>query len=212
MRTLLLIVIMLPALTFADGDCKGNHPCTNTSGGSAAADASSSSMASANNTLNNAMSVETGAITYKSDSRALALSGADMAINDYYRTYSYAFGLVQDSKINPIAVAAYYDSIGMHDAAAVMRCSITDLAKRFEKAGQDCVAMNTATVVSAAPINHSDDEYEELRDDYDELLNRLAELEQKTSVPPPAPVQRTIIEQRSYLSAEQKAALREAVQ
>ena len=139
-------------------------------------------------------------------SRALGLSGGDVDIAQWYRSYSY-FIVYQDTKPNPLCIAQQLMAEGNYEAAAVLRCQPRTIWRPFGSKDACIAALSKAPVAVAEPepvIDDDEDEYhEEQQELYADLLAKIEDLEQR-------PVQRTVVEQHG-LTQEQKAELREVV-
>lgn len=82
--------------------------------------------------------------------RALALSGADMEINDCLATYSALFGIWQSTKVNPMCEAARFNAQGQYQAAAEMKCSTWKYRRVYGK-GQACIDAVILTIPQEPP-------------------------------------------------------------
>jgi hypothetical protein len=166
------------------------------------------------NDMNNqtAGNVNTGGNT----SKALGLSGGDVDIAQCYRSYSYLI-IWQDTKPNPLCLAQQLMAEGNYEAAATLRCRPRTVWQAFGSRAACVEALARApitneTPVAAESVDDDDEDYHEEQEElYADLLAKIENLEEEVNRPPPPPVQRTIVEQHSGLTDEQKAALREVV-
>jgi len=101
-------------------------------------------------------------------SRSYGLAGADVDLAQCYRSWSVI--LYQGSKPNYFCVADALDAKGLHEAAAITRCSV----KSFNKLFDDCIAMNTVVPRETLPMAETPDDDDER---VDELYAMVAELE-----------------------------------
>ena len=100
-------------------------------------------------------------------SRALALSGGDMDIDDGYRSYSYLFGLIQDTKSNPLEIARQLMLEGNYEAAAVLRCRPRGIYSAFGGREECVAALSLPIQAQPEPVSRSV-EIEPPDDDEDE--------------------------------------------
>lgn len=75
-----------------------------------------------------------------SGSRAYSLGLGDVDINQCYRSYQIL--IWQDSKVNKWCMADSLDAKGLHDAAALMRCSLRPVRALFGS-DRECIAALT---------------------------------------------------------------------
>ena len=190
-----VVLFFLSSVTWADGDpCKG-HSCNSGDDIDIGLDAS----------VVVGAPVVGGATNY-------ATGLGDVDINDYYRSYQLL--IWQGTQLNVPALAVYYDSIGLHAAAAEARCSVRGIRKIF-KSEADCLIKNTAlglmTGVRLPPpteVNKNREEGEEERawreeqqQMYEDLAAKYVSLEQRPRV-----VKQTVVE-KPWLSPEKRAKL-----
>ena len=156
--------------------------------------------------------VDVSSVVSSSD-RAFGIGGGDIDINDGYRSYSYLFGLVQETRSNPLEVARQLMAEGNYEAAAYLRCQPWGIYRAYG-GKNECIAMlSKVPAVIVVPdvvddFDEDEDEYREMQQAYEENLaefeGRVARLESRKQVT------RQVIQQ-PYLSDEKKAALREVV-
>ena len=148
-----------------------------------------------------------GATVTSGGSRAYGFSGADMVINDCLATHSVLFGLWQNTHLNPACMADKLDSIGRHEEAAEMRCSI----RRFKKVyGANCVEETMyqpePEIEEVVIVADYEDEWREeqlqMQLDYEA---RIEKLEQKVNKP--RVIRETVVEQKPWMTDEKRAAL-----
>ena len=147
------------------------------------------------------------------DSRAYALSGGDMDINDCLATESYLFGLYQRTKPNYLCMADKAQARGELERAAEFRCIYWGV-RRSQGGKEECIKRLTydnpiieAVEVSRSPMLEDDDEDErEYHESLEEQIARLEEhLEQQIEQ---APVPQTIYRDEG---AERRAAAKAAL-
>ena len=144
--------------------------------------------------------------------RAFSVSGSDMDIRDGYRSWSVLFGLIQDTKVNPLTVARNLAAEGHYVAAAMIRCDIGRVAKPL--GGKDaCIELLSTPPTRPTPppatseVNE-DDEDEEFYAEHMELVADLQAqvkvLQSEVNKPKPAPriVERQIVEQAPLLTKQ----------
>lgn len=123
--------------------------------------------------------------------------------------------LWQDSKPNPLCLAQQLMAEGNYHAAAVLRCEPRTIYRPF--GGKDaCVAALSrppaAQPATVTEVVDDDDEdlHDEMREEqqrlYEDLMAKLRNLEQEVEQRPQST---RVVERRSYLTDEQKQALRD---
>ena len=116
----------------------------------------------------------TGNVSY--DSLGLGLSGADVDINQCYRSFSYLI-IYQDTKVNPLCLAQQLVAEGRYAAAAKLRCQPRDVRRAFG-GKQECIAeLSTPPNLPVIPVVMSDVIIEEDDDEYRQLNERLDQFE-----------------------------------
>lgn len=103
--------------------------------------------------------------------RSYAVGGADVDINDYYRSYSYLFGLIQETKSNPLAVARDLMVEGNYEAAAVLRCKPWGVHKAFGGRTKCEAALSKPAINPTPPKTSGNDEDED--DEHEESLEPI---------------------------------------
>ncbi len=194
-----IAALLLTAAVLADDDCRGRS-CNDTGDVNVGLD---SSVVVGAPVIGGATSFITGM--------------GDVDINDYYR--SYQFLIWQGTQPNLLALGVYYDSIGLHAAAAAARCSVGGVRKVFDDQ-VDCIAKNTAARMLVPPppqINKKEEEEKqraerEWRDEqeqrYENLAGRYASMEmQQQQAPPPQIIERTVVQQQPFLNADKRTRL-----
>ncbi len=142
-------------------------------------------------------------------------SSFDVDLNQCMGSTSWDTILVGRQKLvlNKWCAAESFDARGLHLMAAIMRCDIPEIAKHFT---DGCIEANTMRPVHPEPPPMADvDDGEDER--IDSLYARLSDLEaqrqsdadkvQKAAQRPPEIIQRTVIEQTPFLTAEKRAKL-----
>ena len=157
-----------------------------------------------NSNVDVANEIATGSVNYSS--RAWGLGGSDVDINDGYRSYSYVFGLVQDTKVNPVAVARDLMREGNYEAAAQLRCTARGVWKAFgsKDACYAALSVPPAGVAEEGIHRDLDEEHEEQQYQIAVLQSQLSEMQMLLERAPAAPTVRV-----ERLTAEQRQALRE---
>ena len=153
----------------------------------------------------NATDVDAAAVV-SNESRALGVSGSDVDIADGYRSYSVLFGLYQDTKVNPLAIAGQLAAEGRYEEAAVLRCYPRTVHRAL--GGMDaCVEKLGRPPAEEDPAVEFHREQQQLVED---LRAKVRNLEEELAKPPTV-TQRTVIEQKPLLSEKQRAALQEVL-
>ena len=148
--------------------------------------------------------------------RSYGFGGADVDINDYYRSYSYLFGLIQETKSNPLAIARDLMVEGNYEAAAFLRCQPWGVYKAFGGKEKCIKALSKPPVEPTKVINQPVDNDDEDNERLEPIYARLSDLEAKRqsdadnarkaaarTIPQPQIVQQPL------LSDEQRVALSE---
>lgn len=170
----------------------------------------------------NDMNNQTGGdISHESKALGFSHSLGDVDINQCLGSTQWGSIIVSKQKLvlNKWCAAEVYDAKGLHHMAAVMRCDIPEVAKHFPD-GEHCVVANKwvpkVVVQDTLVVDDSHDEDEEewheeqiqLQQDYDE---RLAQLEERLSRPAPKVIERTVVEQKPWMTDEKRAALQKVL-
>jgi len=93
-------------------------------------------------------------------SRAYAVSGGDMDINDCLATYGVGFGLWQGTHINALCEAERMNAQGNFLGAAKMKCSLSKFKRVFGR-GQKCIDAVIVTGIFLIPAEQADHNLEE---------------------------------------------------
>lgn len=160
--------------------------------------------------------ITTGSVSnsYSSKSRAWGLGGGDMDINDFYRTYGILFGLWQDSKVNPLALAAFLQRQGNYKAAAMLMCEPRGVYKAFG-GKEECVELLSIPPAEPPPLPSpppevNNDDEDNLRREFQSQLELLEE--RLTNTEPDVKIIRQYdpaVQQRLDEDAERRAKARE---
>ena len=203
----LLFVMFLLLFVYAaqaDGDCRGNQNC-NGGGGDVVTDVATSM--STDVSIDNPVSVNS---SISDSSRALGFGLGDVDINDCYRSFQVL--VFQDSRANKWCMANDLDARGLYDAAARLRCSLKSYASIFPD-HDTCVVSSTVRVsVPVVSEPHDDEDDDDRQTDMIMALQMEVEMlrdQFERTAARPAPVQRTVVEQKPLLTEDQKARLRE---
>ena len=210
-----VVAMVVPRYVYAGGDCKG-HSCNNDT--DVTTQVSTDVSTHANTNVDASSDVHT---TFSSKSRSLGLANGtgdvDMGVCYGSKGDSTPIYARQRYKILPLQCANHLDSIGLHEAAARMRCSDKDYGKLFSDR-DECLALSQAMrSPSTAPVAEPSEDDDDYHQEHEEELAMLrADIEAKiqnleAAQAAPVPAQRTIIQQQPYLSDDQKTALRELV-
>ena len=163
MLAALVAVVIVFDVAYADDDhkCQGGHNCND--GGT---------LSGGDNMAENSAII--------SGSRSLAVGGSDMDIRGGYRSYSYLFGLIQETKSNPLEIARQLQAEGNYEAAAYLRCQPWGIHRAYGSKAK-CIEMlsrptETFHVEPMEETTNEDDE-DEYRDDISALYAALSDLE-----------------------------------
>lgn len=190
--TVIFIFLLLMPLVLAQSDhhCQGNS-CNDSGGGTV----------SVNNELNSVAS-------FDSNSRAYALSGGDMDINDCLATESYLFGLYQRVKPNYLCMAEVAQAKGEYDRAAEFRCAYWGV-RRVQGGKKSCIERlrydNPITPRPLPPVPSMTEDNDEGQREFEHMQMQIAELEQQLEERPIA--QTVYIDTGAKRRAAAKAAL-----
>lgn len=160
--------------------------------------------------VGNASSADAAAAV-SNESRALGLGGSDVDIAEGYRSYSVLFGLYQDTKVNPLAIAGQLAAEGRYREAAVLRCYPRTVHKAL--GGMDaCVAKLSRPPEDEAPAFHMEQQQAmmEQRQAVEVLRAEVERLQSDLDNQPEA-TERTVIQRQPFLSEKQRAALAEVL-
>ena len=204
-----LIILLLPMVVLADDDCRGNHNCTGGDGAGVTTVGVDSNVS-----ITSPVSVESVSnfdSNVSHSSKAYAIGLGDVDINQCYRSYQALAW--QDSRLNYWCVGESLDARGLHRAAALARCHIKGYRELFAS-HEECITENTmlplADVPELAPVIDRDKEefqrqwLEEQQEMIVDLQAKLENLEKEKQ----RPVNRTVVEQKPWLTAEQVQELR----
>jgi hypothetical protein len=150
---LILVLIMSPVWA-DDHECQGGHNCND-----------GSVLTGGDNTASNAASI--------AGSRSYGLGGGDMDIDDGYRSFSYLFGLVQDTKSNPLELARQLMAEGNYEAAAKLRCKPWGISRALGGKDACITALSVPVPARQPPIPPADTSNDEDEDDHIDELNAL---------------------------------------
>lgn len=140
----IVIFLMMVLAGFAHADDDDDRGGSNV-------DANANANASASASSIGGDSISTN--TFNSSTRAFSISGSDMEINDCLATYSYVFGVIQDTKTNPLCVADRLDTLGKHTEAAQMRCSVRRIRRVYGN-NEECVdALEVVPIISSPDLD-----------------------------------------------------------
>lgn len=163
----------------------------------------------------------TGGVSNSSRAYGFSHGMGDVDINDCLASKQWSTILVSNQSVAPNlwCMAESYDARGLYRMAAFMRCDIEIVRNHFTS-DQDCWDANTITPpadpLPAAADNSADEDEERYHAEqisrYEQLNDELEQLRASINKPAPRPVQRTVVEQKPFLTAEQRAALEELKQ
>lgn len=211
-RSSILLLILLPMLSAAGDDCRGNS-C----GGDVTIGGDTINVGG--DTLNVEGASMTGGDVTFSGSRAYALANSlgDVDINDCLASKQWNTPLFgrQDTAPNLWCMGESYDARGLYKMAARMRCKI-DLIRSDFATDEDCWAENTVMpqpIAEHVDTRHEEDEdrlHQEQEQRYRVLNEELEQIREMVSRP--RPVQKTVVQEKPLLTPEQRSALLELKQ
>lgn len=165
-----LVGCLASVVTYADDECRG-HSCN---GGDTI-------LNGGDNTAENSALI--------GGSRSLSLGGSDMDIRNGYRSYSYLFGLIQETKANPLEVARQLQAEGNYEAAAYLRCQPWGIHRAYG-GKENCIKILSVPVsVQSIPEpeavvdSDDEDEHEEYEQQFAMFQQQIQELEQQVQKP-----------------------------
>ncbi len=193
----IFILLLLAPLVLAQSDhhCQGNS-CNDSGSSGGVVDVS----------LNSELSTIT---SFESSSRAYALSGGDMDINDCLATESYLFGLYQRVKPNYLCMAEVAQAKGEYERAAEFRCAYWGV-RRVQGGKKQCIErlkydnpIMLPTTSSTVSKVEDDDEGQR---EFEQMQAQITELEYQIEQRPEP--QRIYIDAGTARRAAAKAALK----
>lgn len=118
-------------------------------------------------------------------SRAYGFGGSDVDINDGYRSYSYLFGLIQETKSNPLELGRQLMAEGNYEGAAILRCQPWGIHRSFGSKDK-CIAVLSRPPTAIAPVivkepdKDEDERLDALRADLESFKDQIAQAKEGT--------------------------------